>query len=70
MTEKRFLIDSKELILKLLKNHMNANSCKFDAFTKAKINGFVSRVVSQEIDYLYEDPENYFEIYGKDHLSN
>lgn len=69
-TEKQFLFDSEELILKLLKNYMNTNACKLDAFTKAKINGLVTRVVSQEVEYLYEDPENYFEIYGQDHLNN
>ena len=32
--------------------------------------GLVKRVIVQEVEYLNQDPENYFSIYGEDHLDN
>ena len=68
--EKRFLRDTEELLKELLKTHLSSNECKMDAFTKEKIKILVSRVINQEVEYLHEDPENYFDIYGEDHLKN
>lgn len=68
--EKQFLYETEELIQDLLEKHMETKSCKLDAFSKAKIKQLVNRVINQEVDYLHEDPDNYFEIYGQDHLKN
>ena len=68
--EKKFLHNTEELIQELLENHMSSSQCQLDAFTNAKIKKLVTRVVSQEVEYLYDDPQNYFEIYGEDHLKN
>ena len=68
--EKKFLHNTEELIQELLKHHMKSSKCKLDAFTKTKIKKLVTRVVNQEVEYLYDDPQNYFEIYGEDHLNN
>jgi hypothetical protein len=68
--EKKFLHNTEELIQELLENHMRSSQCQLDAFTKSKIKKLVTRVVNQEVEYLYDDPQNYFEIYGEDHLNN
>ena len=68
--EKKFLHKTEDLIQEVLENHMNSPECKLDAFTKTKIKKLVIRVVNQEVEYLYDDPQNYFEIYGEDHLNN
>ena len=68
--EEKFLLESEELILQLLNTYMNSEACKLDAFTKAKMNGMVTRMINQEIDYLHDDHVNYFEIYGENHLNN
>ena len=69
-TEEVFLHNTKELIQELLEKHMSSSQCQLDAFTKTKIKKLVTRVVNQEVEYLYDDPQNYFEIYGEDHLNN
>ena len=68
--EEKFLLESEELILQLLNTYMNSAACKLDAFTKAKMKGMLTRMINQEIDYFHDDPVNYFEIYGEDHLNN
>ena len=68
--EQKFLRDTEETIEVLLLKHYSRTECKLDAFTKAKINSIVGRLFSQEVEYLHEDPENYFELYGEDHLKN
>lgn len=68
--EKKFLHNTEELIQELLENHMNSPESKLDAFTKTKIKKLVTRVVNQEVEYLCDDPQNYFEIYSEDHLNN
>jgi len=68
--EESFLGETEKLLEELLKNHFTSKYCKLDAFTKVKIKSVINRVVKQEIDYLNDDPKNYFEIYGEDHLMN
>ena len=68
--EKKFLHNTEGLIQELLEKHMGSSQCQLDAFTKTKIKKLVTRVLNQEVEYLYDDPQNYFEIYGEDHLNN
>lgn len=69
-TEEGFLYNTEELIQDLLKNHFDSNECKLDAFTKAKIKRFTKRMIDQEVEYLNQDPDSYFELYGEDHFKN
>ena len=68
--EQRFLRETEALIKELLSKSNSLKGCKQDAFTKAKINITVSRMFNQELDYLNDDPANYFDLYGTDHLKN
>ncbi|MBI35711.1 MAG: hypothetical protein CMP67_10165 [Flavobacteriales bacterium] len=68
--EERFLENAESLVSDLLKQHFASTDCQLDAFTKSKIKGLIKRVIIQEVEYLNQDPENYFSIYGEDHLNN
>jgi len=68
--EERFLETTESLITDLLEHHFLSSTCQFDAFTKSKMKGLIKRVIIQEVEYLNQDPENYFSIYGEDHLDN
>lgn len=68
--EQNFLRNTEEIIEGLLLKHYSKNDYQLDAFTKAKINALVTRIFNQEVEYLHEDPTNYFELYGEDHLKN
>ncbi|MBL56302.1 MAG: hypothetical protein CMP61_03850 [Flavobacteriales bacterium] len=68
--EERFLEQTETLVNDLLGAYFATPKCQLDAFTKAKIKGLIKRVISGEVEYLQEDPENYFSIYGEDHLNN
>lgn len=68
--EKKFLFETKDLIQELFQEHCKTGKNKIDAFTKAKIKGLITRVMDQEVEYLHDDPESYFELYGEDHLKN
>ena len=69
-TEENFLSNTEDLIQELLKNHFASKNCKIDAFTRSKIMKFTKRIFNQEVDYLNQDPESYFALYGEDHLGN
>jgi hypothetical protein len=68
--EESFLETSENLITDLLEQYFLKPNCQIDAFTKSKMKGLVKRVIIQEVEYLNQDPENYFSIYGEDHLDN
>ena len=68
--EEGFLETTESLVTDLLKKHFEAADCQLDAFTKSKMKGLIKRVIIQEVEYLNQDPENYFSIYGEDHLNN
>ena len=68
--EEGFLETSESLVTDLLQQHFLTPDCQLDAFTKSKIKGLIKRVIIQEVEYLNQDPENYFSIYGEDHLNN
>ncbi len=68
--EESFLETTESLITNLLEQHFLKPNCQLDAFTKSKMKGLVKRVIVQEVEYLNQDPENYFSIYGEDHLDN
>lgn len=68
--EEGFLETTESLVTDLLKKHFETPDCQLDAFTKSKIKGLIKRVIIQEVEYLNQDPENYFSIYGEDHLNN
>tara|TARA_B100001778_G_scaffold94395_1_gene77139 strand:- start:1820 stop:2047 length:228 start_codon:yes stop_codon:yes gene_type:complete len=68
--EEGFLETTESLVTDLLKKHFETADCQLDAFTKSKMKGLIKRVIIQEVEYLNQDPENYFSIYGEDHLNN
>ena len=68
--EERFLETTESLLTDLLQKHFETPDCRLDAFTKSKMKGLIKRVIIQEVEYLNQDPENYFSIYGEDHLNN
>ena len=68
--EEGFLETTESLVTDLLKKHFETTDCQLDAFTKSKMKGLIKRVIIQEVEYLNQDPENYFSIYGEDHLNN
>jgi hypothetical protein len=68
--EESFLETTESLITDLLEQHFLKSTCQVDAFTKSKMKGLIKRVIIQEVEYLNQDPENYFSIYGEDHLDN
>lgn len=68
--EEQFLYGSSMLIEKLLNQHFKSSNSKLSAFTERRIKETVRRVFDQEMDYLNEDPDNYFDLYMQDHLDN
>ena len=68
--EERFLETTESLVTDLLQKYFKTSDCQLDAFTKSKMKGLIKRVIIQEVEYLNQDPENYFSIYGEDHLNN
>lgn len=68
--EQKFLWNTERLIQNLLdKEFQNKDVC-LDAFSKHRIKDLVNRMIHQEVEYLHDDPKNYFEIYGQDFLDN
>ena len=68
--EEGFLETTESLLTDLLQTHFETPDCRLDAFTKSKMKGLIKRVIVQEVEYLNQDPENYFSLYGEDHLNN
>ena len=68
--EESFLETTESLVSKLLEQYFITPNCKLDAFTKSKMKGLIKRVIIQESEYLNQDPKNYFNLYGEDHLNN
>lgn len=68
--EQKFLKSTNELIQELLDKHFGSGNSTLDAFSKHRTKELVRRMVNQEVEYLHEDPENYFDIYGGEYKDN
>lgn len=68
--EEKFLQNTDDLIQNLLDQHFGSSKAKLDAFSKHRIKDIVKRMISQEVEYLHNDPDTYFDIYGEDYLGN
>lgn len=70
IVEQRFLNNTQELIQDLLDEYFNSGKSDLDAFSKHRTKDLVRRIINQEVEYLREDPDNYFDIYGQDFKGN
>lgn len=68
--EQKFLNDTEQLLQKLLDKHFSSGRSSLDAFSRHRTIELVRRMVNQEVEYLHEDPENYFDIYGGEYKDN
>ena len=59
-----------KLCVKLIENYANKNRVKIDVFEERQIKQLISRMFNSEYEYLLNEPKDYFELYGDDHLLN
>ena len=64
--ERDFIIKTRALALEKLKD----SSGTIDAFTIDKMKKLINRMIDNEIDFLYDETEEYLDLYCKDHLKN
>ena len=62
--ESKLLFMSKELLSKLLTEYAKDNRNEIDRIKESKIKSIISRVFDGENEYLFECPEDYFDMYG------
>ena len=60
----------KKLCTKLIEHYSKKNRNKITVFEERKIKQILNRMFSNELDYLESEPDDYFELYGDDHLQN
>ena len=60
----------KKLCTKLIEHYSKKNRNKITVFEERKIKQILNRLFSNELDYLESEPDDYFELYGDDHLQN
>ena len=60
----------KKLCAKLIEHYSKKNRNKITVFEERKIKQILNRMFSNELDYLESEPDDYFELYGDDHLQN
>lgn len=65
-----FLIKAREILKERFPNTIKTDSTQYDAFTIQKLNKLVDRVIDNEIEFLHDEPEEYLELYCKDHANN
>ena len=58
------------LCTKLIEHYSSKNRSKITVYEERKIKKVLERMFSNELDYLQTEPEDYFELYGDDHLQN
>ena len=68
--ERDFLIRTRELLKAQIGTDVNYEWHNLDVFTLDKINKLIDRMIDNELDYLVEETDEYFELYCKDHLKN
>ena len=54
----------------LIEHYAKNNRLKVNVYEERKIKKLLNRMFDNEIDYLQNEPEDYFELYGDDHLQN
>ena len=59
-----------KLCTKLIEHYSKKNRNKITVFEERKIKQILNRMFSNELDYLESEPDDYFELYGDDHLQN
>lgn len=55
-----------EICLEALKEYATNNPFKLPSFEKEKIVKLLYRMFDSEIDFLVQNPDDYFEIYGEE----
>ncbi len=59
-----------KLCIKLIESFANKHRVKIDVFEERQIKQLLTRMFKSEHEYLLNEPEDYFELYGDDHLLN
>ncbi len=68
--EAKNLTKYERLCIKLIESYANNNRQNIDVFEERQIKQLLSRMFQSEYEYLLNEPEDYFELYGDDHLMN
>ena len=68
--ESKNLKKYEKLCSQLIAHYSKKNRSKINIFEERKIKQILERMFENELDYLYNEPEDYFELYGNDHLQN
>jgi len=68
--EAKNLTKYERLCVKLIENYASKNRQNIDVFEERQIKQLLSRMFKNEYEYLLNEPEDYFELYGDDHLIN
>tara|TARA_B100000674_G_C37230032_1_gene640949 strand:- start:188 stop:418 length:231 start_codon:yes stop_codon:yes gene_type:complete len=68
--EAKNLTKYERLCIKLIENYASKNRQNIDVFEERQIKKLLSRMFKSEYEYLLNEPEDYFELYGDDHLMN
>jgi len=68
--ESKNLSKYERLCIKLIESYANKNRQSIDVFEERQIKQLLSRMFQSEYEYLLNEPEDYFELYGDDHLMN
>ncbi len=59
-----------KLCINLIEDYSHKNRINIDFFEERQIKQLLSRMFQNEYEYLLNEPEDYFELYGDDHLMN
>ena len=68
--ESKNLVKYERLCTQLIEHYAKKNRLKVNVYEERKIKKLLNRMFDNEIDYLHNEPEDYFELYGDDHLQN
>ena len=68
--EAKNLTKYEKLCVKLIGSYASKNRNNMDVFEERQIKQLLSRMFQSEYEYLLNEPEDYFELYGDDHLMN
>ena len=68
--EAKNLTKYERLCIKLIESYASKNRQNIDVFEERQIKQLLSRMFQNEYEYLLNEPEDYFDLYGDDHLMN
>lgn len=67
--EAEFIYKLENTLLTVFQNYAEANRDKFSVIDEIKAKKFIQRVIEGELDFLFNHPEEYSEIYLEDEES-